>query len=372
MATTAHIIRSHYDPADREKLERETGQIHNDSDPWQTESSFSAQRRIRSAPSFVPAAVPYNEWGLPSQLPSTNAEQKQPSAEVSEWYKSLTASTSSAIPSLRNTSRELPSRPSSAPGSDESPKEHFSDPITKNNWFITRALRSEPSSKPRSPVPSVADMLARDPPPLPSEQRFTPPVWLAIGPSNKGFSMLQRSGWSEGEGLGAHVARHSIGESGFMKVGREDQQPGSSVAVRPIRLGEGEGAIEIIDLTQSGSDSDSDSDFETYEVAPQTSQQTRGREDAPETSLQKSLLTPLPTILKSDRLGIGLKAKTEGPYRQSKKRVTHNAAAMAAHIRASKEMREKKKKIGRGRRGFAKMHEREENKRKRTLAYLND
>jgi hypothetical protein len=87
---------------------------------------------------------------------------------------------------------------------------------------------------------------------------------------------------------------------------------------------------------------------------------------------QKSLLTPIPTILKSDRLGIGLKAKTEGPYKQSKKRVTHNQAALASHIRAAEEMRRKRAEVGRGRRGFAKVRRREEKERKQMLAYLNE
>ena len=66
------------------------------------------------------------------------------------------------------------------------------------------------------------------------------------------------------------------------------------------------------------------------------------------------------TILKSDRLDIGLKAKTEGPYKQSKKRVTHNQAALASHIRAAEGMRRKRAEVGRGRRGFAKVRRREE------------
>jgi len=87
---------------------------------------------------------------------------------------------------------------------------------------------------------------------------------------------------------------------------------------------------------------------------------------------QRTLLTPLPTVLKADRLGIGLKAKTEGPYKQSKKRVTHGVAALAAHIRSAQGMRKKKAAFGKGRRGFAKAHRREEDKRKATLAYLNE
>lgn len=86
----------------------------------------------------------------------------------------------------------------------------------------------------------------------------------------------------------------------------------------------------------------------------------------------KALLTPLPTVLKSDRLGIGLKAITVGPYKMSQKRVTHNAAALAAHIKADKERRKLKSKVGRGSRGFAKTHQRESTSRRNLLAYLNE
>ncbi|KIJ17743.1 hypothetical protein PAXINDRAFT_161871 [Paxillus involutus ATCC 200175] len=299
MATVAHIIRSHYDSPDREKLENETGQLNEDqSDRWQTESSFSAQRRTRAAPSFVPATLSYDEWGLPP---------------------------SSAIEPPPHPRREL---------------------ITKNNWFIRKALRSEPSTKPSSPAPSLADLLARDPPPLPSEKQYTPPVWLHIGPSNKGFSMLQRSGWNEGEGLGAHVEE--------MESGTPEVQ-------------------QVIDLTQSDSDDESEDGFEALRNAVPRRPlptQTPGASAAPH--MQKSLLTPLPTVLKADRLGIGLKAKTEGPYKQSKKRVTYNAAALAVHIRAAEEMRRKKAEVGRGKRAFAKIRKREEDRRKLMLAYLNE
>jgi hypothetical protein len=85
----------------------------------------------------------------------------------------------------------------------------------------------------------------------------------------------------------------------------------------------------------------------------------------------KALLTPLPTVLKSDRLGIGLKAKTFGPYKASQKRVTHNAAALAAHVKENEERKLFKQKVGRGSRGFARAEKRESEKRKGLLAYLN-
>ena len=85
----------------------------------------------------------------------------------------------------------------------------------------------------------------------------------------------------------------------------------------------------------------------------------------------KALLTPLPTVLKSDRLGIGLKAKKVGPYKASQKRVTHNAAALAAHVKANEERRLFRQNVGRGTRGFGRAEKRESEKRKKLLAYLN-
>lgn len=361
MATVTHIIRSHYDPALREKLERETGQQTED-DPWQTESSFSAQRRIRAAPTFVPAALSYDEWGAPSHTSTSTSISEIPShpsssSSTAAWYRALTSA---------SVSRELPPappRPSSAPSASYPETAPRRERATKNNWFISKVLRSEPPTKSSSPAPSLADLLARDPPPLPSEGRFKPPVWLHIGPSNKGFGMLQRSGWSEGEGLGAHAIRSSV------RAGDVDKAaPSSSMVEKDVTDLQVTG--EVIDLTLSDSESLEDA-LEDHDVVPE-SVQTLTTEEVSTSHMQRSLLTPLPTILKADRLGIGLKAKTEGPYKQSKKRVTHNAAALAAHIRSAEEMRRKRVEVGKGRRGFAKVHKREENRRKSMLAYLNE
>lgn len=360
MATVTHIICSHYDPADREKLEHETGQTNNDqSDPWQTESSFSAQRRIRAAPTFVPATISYDEWGVPLHTSSPTAAPEKPdqsSTSTAEWYRSLTAATSSReVPLPRPASARSPRCQDTRP-----PQIPHRENITKNDWFISKVLRSEPSTKPSSPAPSLADLLARDPPPLPSEGRYAPPVWLHIGPSNRGFGMLQRSGWNEGEGLGAHVVR---------QVAHASDAP-SCVKMEEDATG-AQNTPEVIDLTLSGSEASEDA-FEECDVIHGSVQTQAYSEGASASSLQKSLLTPLPTILKADRLGIGLKAKTEGPYKQSKKRVTHSAAALAAHIRSAEEMRRNKAIVGRGKRGFAKIHKREEQRRKAMLAYLNE
>ncbi|KAI6129699.1 hypothetical protein EDD16DRAFT_1882620 [Pisolithus croceorrhizus] len=378
MATVTHVIRSEYDPADRERLERETGQLDVEdlTDPWQTESSFSAQRRLRAAPSFVPATIPYDGWGEqcdhssqsspgPSDRPSA-ATTGTSADTTAHWYRSLVRTRTNP------TSSSPPPRSCTAPP-PEVPRvrrKALREGINKNNWFITRALRSEPDVTP-SPPPSLAEILTRDPPPLPSQERYKPPVWLHIGPSNKGFTMLQRSGWNEGEGLGAHATRWTrVVEPSYDNVALTERKDSGVVANAHESA-----ATSIIDLTQSdsGSEEGPDGDFGTSEATSmhqRTSSRPVDETSAPHS--QKSLLTPIPTVLKADRLGIGLKAKTEGPYKRSKKRVTHNAAALAAHIRASKETQRKKAEVGRGSKGFSKLHRREEERRKWMLAYLNE
>jgi len=104
--------------------------------------------------------------------------------------------------------------------------------------------------------------------------------------------------------------------------------------------------------------------------APDESEVTSGPSESTSHN-RTALVTPLPTILKSDRLGIGLKAKTVGPYKASQKRVTHNAAALAAHIKAAEEMKRQKKKLGHGRRGLARQHKQQVKERAELLAYMN-
>ncbi|KAG2102212.1 uncharacterized protein F5147DRAFT_707626 [Suillus discolor] len=364
MATVAHHIRSDYDPADREQLERETGQISIDeTEQWNTAPTFSAARHA-PPPSFVPARIQYDEWGSAVSLTHTvSSNVSAPDSGISEWYKALTKDSSKMSGNQPLTARSS-STPSEAPTSK--PKK---EATTKNNWFIKRALQSEPPSKPSSPAPSLADLLARDPPPLPSEERFVPPVWLAIGPSNKGFNLLQKGGWNEGEGLGAHVAR-SLRPRSPVSISHAPLR-GASIPVGDNKSRDI--PPDVIDLTQSESESEPEDDFESFHRSaslPLAPASSASKEHDPYT--QKSLLTPIPTILKSDRLGIGLKAKTEGPYKQSKKRVTHNQAALASHIRTSEELRKKRVEVGRGRRGFAKVRKREENERKHMLAHLNE
>lgn len=210
--------------------------------------------------------------------------------------------------------------------------------------------------------------------------------------------MLQKSGWSEGEPLGpyfprkqgvAHPEQQPV--AGPSSLGKRKGAPG--VRTREIKVAGFDDIVEIrreevIDLTVSddeescsssddnisgGADGLDGEGFQSLNSSSMDSMDTSVRPSSPPGAGHggKALLTPLPTVLKSDRLGIGLKAKTVGPYKTSQKRVTHNTAALAAHVKANEERRSFKQEVGKGSRGFARAEKRENERRKNLLAYLN-
>ncbi|KAK0221912.1 hypothetical protein IW262DRAFT_1376800 [Armillaria fumosa] len=385
MATSSYTIYSYYSSEDREALERETGQNPSSSEDnaqlWDVEAaSVYRKAQMAPAPRFVPATLQSDEWGQWGRdisVTVVGSAEEGTDSSVADWYRSLSRTSTSSTPSL------LPSAVDRAPASHERRERR-----NKNNWFIQNALRSEPSSS-SSSTSSLADLLARDPPPRPSEVKYKPPVWLAIGPSNKSFSMLKKRGWNEGEALGADVVRRRRPEHAIQPSRKVTQRPVESVAkgeVMEVEFGHGDGEIkdvqkvQVVDLTL---DSDEDSDADSGSTVAGSlvkeelgDEEIQSSEDSPSyappsTSERKALLTPIPTILKSDRLGIGLKAKTVGPYKASQKRVTHSAAALAAHTRAGEALRQRQKLFGRGHRGFARERNKEETSRKDLLAYMN-
>ncbi|KZT11909.1 uncharacterized protein LAESUDRAFT_719851 [Laetiporus sulphureus 93-53] len=398
MATVTHYIYSHYDPAERPQLEQEAGQIpeEEEKDAWQTESSFGAQRRLAAAPRFVRGIVSYDEINDMMSLPSTLqvAPEEKANTVVSSWYRSLMRSASAPLP-LEETETLLASSfttscttaASSVGPSSPAPTSRKRESRNKDNWFITRALRSEPPTTCPTPTPTLADILAREPPPLPNDQPYTPPVFLTLGPNNRGYTMLQQSGWSEGEPLGPGVVRRprveepipqipirARREAGRMVVKKEEREIKCDPDGEISELRE----VDIIDLTLSDSE-DGEENVKMEEVEEEVKMELGAvpaslalgpSEAAPSSHNPRALLTPLPTVLKSDRLGVGLKAKTVGPYKASKKRVTHNAAALAEHIRATEEMRRMKTLVGRGSKSFARLAKAEAESRRRVLASL--
>ncbi|KAJ3864786.1 hypothetical protein EV359DRAFT_72816 [Lentinula novae-zelandiae] len=353
MATTAYTIYSHYDPVDREQLERETGQLveNNDDDAWQLEAAKVYKRK------------------QPLPPPRSN--------EVSGWYRSVISSADVKDTQATPSHSHSPSQRSSQASATTVRNKPF---ISKNDWFIQKVLASESSSQTRPAIatasPSLADILARNPLPAPNEDPFKPPVFLAIGPSNKGFAMLQNSGWNEGEALGQDVVRRRRIQRGDPSpwVKREEEKEEEETVVE-VPLGDEDEEITeirkipIIDLTASDyeSDSEPEDDSTTDNLVTLNDKQ----QQVSSASGRKALLTPLPTVLKSDRLGIGLKAKTAGPCKESVKRVTHNAAALAAHFRRAEEARARKERWGKGRRGFARRDQEEQIRRRSMLSYMN-
>lgn len=192
--------------------------------------------------------------------------------------------------------------------------------------------------------------------------------------------MLERSGWSEGEGLGANAPRRADftrpsstsqgkavdrSRSGTLTVKQEEFEVSydSDGDIREVRK------VDVVDLTLSDDD-DNNGDTLSPVAGVSPSPPPTSTID-PRDSHTTPLLTPIATVLKSDRLGIGLKAKTVGPYKASKKRVTHNQAALAAHNHANEEMRRIKAITGRGSRGFARLAKAESEQRRQLLASLN-
>ena len=387
MATVTHYIRSHYDPIrDRERLQLETGQTPDEpgphdeeEDPWQTESTFGVRRRLATAPRFVRATLPYDEWGnvvINSPEPVQNPEQDEKPQDLASWYRTLTQRTDqkdtppAKIPKSSSVCLPSPSNSRSLMSTARAGKQKDRD------WFISRALAQSASASTPAPPGTLADILSRDPP---ADQPLKPPVFLHLGPSNRGWAMLQRHGWNEGEGLGRGVARRGdvrleSPEGGQGSGSKRPEVQVHNIEVKREEIAVDEGIVEVkdtqvIDLTLSDSGSEYDEDIEIISSSSPPPQQPDAM--VHDRTSQNALLTPIATVLKSDRLGIGLKAKTEGPYRASIKRVTHNAAALQAHVQAGEELRRTKILVGKGRRGFERLRRKERERRQEMLAYLN-
>ncbi|KAF8627505.1 hypothetical protein AX17_006316 [Amanita inopinata Kibby_2008] len=408
MATITYTIYSHYDPKHRERLLGETGQL--DDAKEETEESWKTEppkyRNLAPAPQFVAATVAYDSYDFVQ--PSSSRQklegiQDDIENETVNWYRSLrkclAVTGAASAPQSYSAPASAPRTPSP---STTATQLNVVEKRDKNNWFIMnavnamKAIKSEPSSSRATPKPppTLADMLARDPPPKPHERQYVPPVWLEIGPSNRGFVMLQKSGWSEGEALGPDTVRRKRG------IKQEENVTADLFGEMRRRKGRQKERVkspvtdtDVIDLTLSDSESEEVADLGLANVAAADSSCVVQGKTGPSTPTsldvdqgeheikqvdedepaygRKALLTPLATVLKSDRLGIGLKAKKVGPYKASLKRVTHNAAALATHVKAAEEVQKRKKESGRGCRGFERQRRKEEMKRQMMLAYMN-
>nr|VWP00965.1 Plp [Ganoderma boninense] len=193
--------------------------------------------------------------------------------------------------------------------------------------------------------------------------------------------MLQQSGWSEGEALGAAALRRTLTEKSREKRPArtilDDRELSVRTEEREVAVGTDDDIcevrkVDVVDLTLSDSEGDEDEFQDADDVEMDSSTDARVPQSSWAVPSHKptALLTPIATVLKSDRLGIGLKAKTEGPYKASKKRVTHNQAALAAHTKANEDMRRRKALFGRGAKSFARIAKAEAQSRQKLLTAL--
>ncbi|KAF8503223.1 hypothetical protein BU17DRAFT_101722 [Hysterangium stoloniferum] len=399
MSLVCHTITSHYTAQEGDTIEKDVDKEEQDS--WVTEKSFGNARRLHSktAPAFVRATVQCDEYGMPTMgtgdIQADRGQVKDP-LEVSEWYRNLTERGREKVFDQRVTAvsrgfkaqTEAPGRSYSEDlnintikNSDSSGNITPAIRQSRANWFTSHppTHNATPTSKPST----LADILSRNPPPLPSEPTFTSPVFLFIGPANRGFQMLQKKGWQEGEGLGSGRVEKKRVRAGLRanQVKEEDSSAFSSTEVIDLTLDDSDGektttsrAQEVVDLTlhsdsESGDDDDDDAICSDDHYNDQNDTQSPEPHAIPTTS-GIALITPLPTTLKADRLGIGLKARRHSKAKA--KAITHTSAALAAHIRAANQMKKEKGRFGKGWRGLARKNKRAERERVGMLKYLND
>ncbi|KAJ6605670.1 hypothetical protein B0H10DRAFT_2076504 [Mycena sp. CBHHK59/15] len=279
----AYTIYSHYDPSERARLERETGQIPQDGqeiDPaeaWEVEAKLTFKRQLVPPPRFVPAAA------VVGPSVAKLIEPRPPTSDVADWYRSLTKTTDTSH--TRSCPKSTDSKPSAVRPTLEN--------RNKNNWFIMNAIPSEPPPPPATSPSTLADILTRDPPPLPHEEPYTPP----------GFTMLQNS---------------DIAPRDMIATGS-----GKTLHMRSL--------VKTLDDTAAVENRTT-----TTPSAPASGVHAHG--------LRKALVTPIAT------------AKTEGPYKASQKRITHNAAGSNRTWTP----------------GFARQRKAEEANRQMLLAYMKE
>jgi hypothetical protein len=278
---------------------------------WESEagpSNISLKRRI--PPRFVPAT---NAYSVVEGRGVPGSTAKVETSGVGSWYAGLSrAHTPSKQP-------EPPSKAADSPATQNIPKPKPPKP-TKNDWFIRRALSNVPVDTTPVRSNSLADMLEQAPPSL--EKPVQPPVFLHLGPNNRGWGMLQRHGWEEGQPLGLGSA------------------PATPIGSTPIAPSLEHSAIE--------------NQTEEEIVPAEASKENQA------SSSRTALITPLRTTLKVDKRGIGPRSKS-----MPRPGITHSLS----DIRTVAE-RARRERDGRGKRGFARAARRDAEERSRLYQEL--
>ncbi|KAG8743338.1 hypothetical protein FRC10_012217 [Ceratobasidium sp. 414] len=306
MATEAYRIVSDYTPPgdNYDTTVQKEAILSADVDAlWESEagpSRISLKRRI--PPRFV-AATNAHSIVEQANTPGTSADSE--SSGIGSWYAGI--SRTNQTPELRQSQTPTPLL-QATPAAVTKPK---SQKPTKNDWFIRRALSNIPPDVPPARTPSLADMLEQSPPSL--QDPLRPPVFLHLNPTNRGWGMLQRHGWEEGQPLGLGLGARTAPPT----PPRNDSSTGQGT---PSEL----------------------------------------NDENPAVSSRTALVTPLRTTLKVDKRGIGPRSKS-----MPRPAITHSLSDI--RVAAEKARRERD---GRGKRGFARTARREAEERSRMFQEL--
>lgn len=361
---------------------------------------------------FVPAQGDYDELGRPrNRIDSFGLSSgKITTAKgLGDWYSSLRRThtdpprqreakgitTTTKLYTKETDNASNPPTPSTVAG----PSKIHERP----NWF--KSIPNPNAAANNTEKATLADMLRRDPP-NPAKPMI-PPVYYAIGPTNRGYEMLSRGGWKEGQPLGR---RRGIGSRPDEGTKVRSPSPSSSSEeekweklggpmpklLRPTGTGN---KFDVIDLTKEDEDEDEDKEPKYDEngklfsalhasdaptpFTPPNSLVSRermpsqdGDEDESDTLEQdKPLLTPVAVALKNDRTGLG--------HTKKRRLVTHSSLAIHHHIQQGRterrhqvselrrmEREHRRSEYGRGKRAYARMAKEEALKRKRMMEYM--
>ncbi|KAH7336992.1 hypothetical protein B0J17DRAFT_665753 [Rhizoctonia solani] len=309
MATQAFTIVSHYNDETSDTIQKEAVLSSEIDALWESEpgpSNISLKRRI--PPRFVPAS---NSHSLINTEKASEPVVAAETNDISSWYAGLSRS--------QTPSKQLEPQPKTEPLALQTTKPNPPKP-TKNDWFIHRALSNLPQDVAPVQNSSLADMLQQTPPSR--ENPLQPPVFLHLGPNNRGWGMLQRHGWEEGRPLGLRSAP-------VTPTGNLPSTPVHESSITP-----------------------SETDGQT---------QSAGTNEDAQAPSRTALITPLRTTLKADKRGVGPRSKS-----MPKPAVTHSLS----DIRMAAE-RARRERDGRGKRGFARTARREAEERSRLFQELN-
>lgn len=312
MATQAFRIVSQYEPPKEDPV---PDVMSLPDDGWSTGHTFGLSKRILHPPKFVRPSGEYDEYGRPKVDEEDDEIQiiEHRPSNLGQWYSNLSRSQQTSTGEVT----PPPPRPASAPVAEPSssrrpvqPSSSNLPPFLKN---ISRRLEEDSStSTPRaSSSSSIPDMLARAPPPLPSEAPFVPPTFTVLGPANKGYSLLERYGWREGQTLGPSNPKSNGSRAGIGFVAKQEEIEGdeSKTAILGSRDAADASAVDIVDLTL---EDDSDSGDETPTSAAADTRSLPNLSGG-----GRALLTPLPTVLRADNAGIGSERGTKRVITQS-------------------------------------------------------